>query len=117
MAMGASSSLLELGNIRISKQMRGAANRAINCDEHNTERMVQAAAEQYEACKRISIELGLSSLPKALQEAAQLRLDHAELSLTELGQMMQPPVGKSGVNHRMRRLLELARQLEEEKEE
>jgi len=113
--MGASSSLLELENIRISKQMRGAANRAINCDEHNSERMVQAAAEQFEACKRISIELGLSSLPKGLQEAARLRLDYAELSLTELGQLMNPPVGKSGVNHRMRRLMEIARQLEAEK--
>ncbi|MBE5769015.1 MAG: DNA-binding protein WhiA [Clostridiales bacterium] len=114
--MGASSSMMELENIRISKQMRGAANRAINCDEHNGERMLNAAMEQFEAIKRISIERGLSSLPKGLQEAARLRLDHAELSMTELGQLMHPPVGKSGVNHRMRRLMEIARKMEEEEE-
>jgi len=110
--MGASGSVLEMENIRISKQMRGSANRAINCDEHNSDRMVNAAAEQVEAIKLISIERGLSSLPPALSSAARLRLDNPELSLTELGQMMEPPIGKSGMNHRMRRLMEIAREME-----
>jgi len=115
--MGASGSVLEMENIRISKQMRGSANRAINCDEHNSDRMVNAAAEQVEAIKQISIHQGLSSLPPALYAAARLRLDNPELSLTELGQMLDPPVGKSGMNHRMRRLMELARTMEEEESE
>ena len=114
--MGASGSVLDMENIRISKQMRGQANRAINCDEHNSDRMVNAAADQVEAIKQIALHQALSSLPPALYAAARLRLDNPELSLTELGQMMDPPVGKSGMNHRMRRLMDLARGMAEEHE-
>lgn len=110
--MGASASVLEMENIRITKQMRADANRASNCDEHNSEKMLNAAEKQIEAIKLISIQRGLFTLPPGLQEMARLRLEHTSLSLTELGQMMTPPVGKSGVNHRMRRLMEVAREIE-----
>lgn len=112
--MGASSSVLEMENIRITKQMRAGANRASNCDEHNSEKMLNAADKQIEAIKLISIQRGLFTLPPALQEMARLRLEYTSLSLTELGQMMEPPVGKSGVNHRMRRLMEIAKEIEDE---
>ena len=112
--MGASSSVLEMENIRITKQMRAGANRASNCDEHNSEKMLNAADRQIEAIKLISIQRGLFTLPPALQQIARLRLEHTSLSLTELGQMMDPPVGKSGVNHRMRRLMEIAKEIEDE---
>ena len=105
--MGASQAVLEMENIRITKQMRAGANRASNCDEHNSEKMLNAADEQIEAIKLISIQRGLFTLPPGLQEIARLRLEHTSLSLNELGQLMDPPVGKSGVNHRMRRLMEV----------
>ena len=109
--MGASQAVLELENIRIKKQMRAEANRASNCDEHNSERMLNAADEQIEAIKLISIQRGLFTLPPGLQEIARLRLEHTSLSLNELGQLMDPPVGKSGVNHRMRRLMDIAKEI------
>ncbi len=109
--MGASQAVLEMENIRITKQMRAGANRASNCDEHNSERMLNAADEQIEAIKLISIQRGLFTLPPGLQEIARLRLEHTSLSLNELGQLMDPPVGKSGVNHRMRRLMDIAKEI------
>lgn len=109
--MGASQAVLEMENIRITKQMRAGANRASNCDEHNSERMLNAADEQIEAIKLISIQRGLFTLPPGLQEIARLRLEHTSLSLQELGQLMDPPVGKSGVNHRMRRLMDVAKEI------
>ena len=115
--MGASNSVFTMEDIRIRKQARGAANRAINCDEHNSERMLNAADTQVQAIRRLVIEKGLRSLPPALQEIAQLRLDNTDLSLTELGQLHEPPLSKSAVNHRMRRLMEIVRQLEEEAEQ
>ncbi len=99
---------MDLENTRIRKQLRAAAVRAANCDEHNGERMLDAAQKQTEAIRQLSLKQGLFTLPPALQELARLRLDHPELSLKELGEMLDPPVGKSGINHRMRRLMEAA---------
>ena len=112
--MGASGAMLQMENIRIQKQMRGEANRASNCDEHNAERMVGAAQQQVEAIKLISIHRGLYSLPKSLEQIARARLEHPDMSLIELGQTLDPPVGKSGVNHRMRRLIAVANEILEE---
>ena len=112
--MGAAGSVFALEDVRIRKQARGAANRAINCDGHNLERTVAAAEEQVQAIRRYVIARGLRSLPKALQEIAQKRLDNVDMSLVELGQLFEPPLSKSAVNHRMRRLMEIVRQLEEE---
>ena len=109
--MGASQAVLGMENIRITKQMRAEANRASNCDEHNSERMLNAADEQIEAIKLISIQRGLFTLPPGLQEIARLRLEHTSLSLSDLGQLLDPPVGKSGVNHRMRRLMDIAKEI------
>ncbi len=112
--MGASNSVFAMEDIRIRKQARGAANRAINCDEHNFQRMLDAADTQVEGIRRYVIAKGLRSLPPALQEIAQKRLDNADLSLAELGQQFEPPLSKSAVNHRMRRLMEIVRQHEEQ---
>ncbi len=110
--MGASHAVLELENTRIKKEMRGAANRASNCDEHNGERQLNAAEKQAEAIRRLMASEAWPSVPDALREIAALRLGHMDLSLTELGQLAKPPVGKSGVNHRLRRLLALAEEME-----
>jgi len=112
--MGAGSGVLEMENTRIRKQLRAAATRAANCDEHNSEKMLDAGQKQAEAIRRISLARGLFTLPPALREVARLRLENPDLSLKELGEMMNPPVGKSGVNHRLRRLMEIAGQVEEE---
>ena len=112
--MGAGSSVLEMENIRIRKQLRAAATRAANCDEHNSEKMLDAGQKQSEAIRRISLVRGLFTLSPALREAARLRVENPDLSLKELGEMMDPPVGRSGVNHRLRRLMEIADQLDRE---
>ncbi len=112
--MGAGSSVLEMENIRINKQLRAAATRASNCDEHNSEKMLDAGQKQAEAIRKISLSTGLFTLPPALREVARLRVENPDLSLKELGEMMDPPVGKSGVNHRLRRLMEIAEQIEQE---
>ena len=88
--------------------MRAQAARAANCDEHNGERMLDTAQRQAEAIRRISLKQGLFTLPPALREIARLRVENPDLSLKELGEMLDPPLGKSGVNHRMRRLMEIA---------
>ncbi len=115
--MGASNSVFALEDVRIRRQARGAANRAINCDGHNLERTISAAEEQVQGIRRYVIERGLRSLPPALQEIAQKRLDNVDMSLVELGQLFEPPLSKSAVNHRMRRLMEIVRELEAEESE
>ncbi len=112
--MGASASVFALENVRIRKQARGAANRAINCDEHNSEKMLNAAMQQVNAIRWYTIAHGLRELPPALQEIARLRLENVDLSLTELGNQAQPPLSKSAVNHRMRRLMEIIHEAEEQ---
>lgn len=115
--MGASGAVMELENIRIMHQMRGDINRASNCDDHNDERAAAASDQQVEAIKLIAIHRGLDSLPRALRDMAKLRLENPELSMQALGQLLDPPLGKSGVSHRLTRLQEIARQIEEAAEE
>ena len=106
--MGASGSVLKLENLRIGKQTRLKATRAANCDEHNSERMLDAAQRQAAACRDISLKQGLFTLPPSLREMARRRMENPDLSLAELGEMMDPPLSKNAVNHRMRRLMEIA---------
>jgi DNA-binding protein WhiA len=112
--MGASQAVMKFENMRITRQMRGEANRASNCDEHNTERQLTASQEQVEAIKLLAIDQGLFTLPPALREMAELRLSHPEASLEELGQLREPPLSKSGVSGRMRRLMQAAKTLGEQ---
>ena len=77
---------------------------------------LDAGQKQAEAIRRISLARGLFTLPPALREIARLRVENPDMSLAELGEALDPPVGKSGVNHRLRRLMEIARQVEEEYE-
>lgn len=104
--MGAHSALMEMENIRIRRESRNQANRARNCDEANLKKQLSAGVRQAEAITAYSLRHSLGGLPKDLQEVGRLRMLHPEASLEELGQMLQKPIGKSGVNHRMRRLME-----------
>ena len=110
--MGASQAVMDMENVRITRQLRGQANRAANCDVHNTEKTMNASEPPLQAIEVIREKKGLNSLSPALRQIARLRMENAEVSLEELGQMLDPPIGKSGVNHRMRRLIALAQSLE-----
>ena len=110
--MGASGGVMEMEKIRVNRQTRLRASRAANCDEHNGERMLDAAQRQARACRDISLRVGLFTLPPALREMARIRMENPDMSLAQLGEMMDPPISKSAVNHRLRRLVEIADQLE-----
>ena len=109
---GANTARFAMEDAYIRKELRNNANRAVNCDSANVQRAVTAAARQTQAIERLIAAKGEDSLPPQLQETARLRLQHPEMSLEELGMMCDPPVGKSGVNHRMRRLEQMAAELD-----
>lgn len=100
--------LMEFENIRIIKDMRNSLNRKVNCETANSQKTATAAVKQLEDIQLIAEKMGLDELPDGLREVAELRLENPEISLKELGSMLNPPVGKSGVNHRFRKLGELA---------
>lgn len=106
--MGAHVSLMDFENYRIVKEVRNSVNRKVNCETANITKTVNAAAAQVRDIVLIQETYGLEELPKNLQEVAQLRLEYQEATLQELGELLTPPVGKSGVNHRLRKLSEIA---------
>ncbi|URZ02101.1 DNA-binding protein WhiA [Clostridium felsineum] len=112
--IGAHTSLLELENIRILKEMRNNINRLVNCETANLSKTVNASVRQIESIKLIEKQIGLSRLPENLREIATLRVNYPDESLKELGKMLEPPVGKSGVNHRLRKIEKIAEELKKE---
>lgn len=112
--IGAHTSLLEVENIRIMKEMRNNVNRLVNCETANLSKTVNAAVRQVESIKLISERIGLKRLPQNLREVAELRLNYPDESLKELGEMLDPPVGKSGINHRLRKIEKIAEELRSE---
>lgn len=115
--MEANVALMNLENIRIVKEMRNTVNRKVNCETANINKTVNAAVKQMEDIKLIEQTVGFQSLNEGLSEIAELRLQYPEATLKELGMMLSPQVGKSGVNHRLRKLSALADELRENKEE
>ena len=109
--MGAHLSLMNLENLRIEKEMRNSINRQVNCEAANITKTVNAASKQIEDILLLKEHYGFSNLPENLQEMVRVRLAHPESSLQELGGYLNPPVGKSGVNHRLRKLSELAEKI------
>ena len=101
-------------NIRIVKEMRGSVNRQVNCETANINKTVSAAVKQIEDIRFIQSVAGLSGLPESLQEMARIRLERPEATLKELGEALEPPVGKSGVNHRLRKLSLVAEELRQQ---
>ena len=114
--MEAHVALMELENVRILKEMRNSINRQVNCETANINKTVTAATKQIEDIQYIKDTMGLSKLSEGLEDIARLRLEHPDASLKELGALLSPPIGKSGVNHRLRKLGEIADNLREEKE-
>lgn len=109
--MEAHISLMDLENIRILKDVRNQVNRKVNCEMANIKKAVSAAVKQKEDIEYIISRNAFLSLPKNLREIAELRLEYPTSSLQKLGQKLDPPVGKSGVNHRMRKISEIAEDL------
>lgn len=106
--IGAHSALLELENVRILKEMRNNVNRIVNCETANLEKTVNASLRQVENISYIRDHIGFDNIPENLQEIAELRLKFSDANLKELGEMLDPPLGKSGVNHRLRKLDRIA---------
>ncbi len=109
--MEAHVALMNLENLRILKEMRNSINRRVNCEAANIQKTVQASTRQVEDIIYLRDYYGFSRLPDNLREMAEVRLAYPEAALKELGEYLSPPVGKSGVNHRLRKLSELAEKL------
>ena len=107
--IGAPASATEIMAAKVDKEIRNDANRATNCDIANLNKTLEAVAQQTEAIRRIADNGKLKTLPGKLQETAQMRLANPELSLAQLATMFDPPISKSCLNHRMRKIMELAR--------
>jgi len=112
--VGAHTSLMDLENIRILKEMRNSINRRVNCETANISKTVSAAVKQVEDITYIKNAIGFGRLSEGLKEMADLRLEYPEASLSELGRLLSTPVGKSGVNHRLRKLSAIADELREQ---
>lgn len=106
--MEAHVSLMNFENHRIVKEMRNSINRQVNCETANITKTIHASSKQIEDILLIRDHYGFQNLPDNLREAAQLRLDYPEATLRELGEKLTPAVGKSGMNHRLRKLSEIA---------
>ena len=115
--MEAHKALMDLENIRILKEMRNSINRQVNCETANISKTVTAAGKQLEDILYIRDTIGFHDLSSGLKEIAELRIEQPDASLKELGSMLSKPIGKSGVNHRLRKLSEIAESIREHKEE
>ncbi len=115
--MEAHVALMNLENVRILKEMRNSINRQVNCEAANINKTVVAATKQIDDIIYIKSQIGFSELSEGLEEIANLRIEYPDASLKELGALLSPPIGKSGVNHRLRKLSILADNLREQKEE
>lgn len=111
--MEAHEALMNLENVRIVKEMRNFVNRQVNCETANISKTVNASVRQIEDIVFIQTKKGLESLPDHLREIAALRLEYPDAPLKELGTYLSPPVGKSGVNHRLRRISEIAAEIKQ----
>lgn len=109
--MGASSQVFSMEETRIKKEMVGSARRMSNCDSANMDRSIEASMKHIEAIKKIQETKGLASLPESLREAAELRLEHPDISIAALGELCDPPMKKAGINKRLVRIQEIASKL------
>lgn len=112
--MNAHKALMALENVRILKDVRNNVNRIVNCETANLNKVVSASVKHRQTIEYIAETIGFDKLPKQLKQIAELRIEHPDSSLKELGQMLNPPVGKSGVNHRLKKIADIADSLKED---
>lgn len=112
--IGAINSMMKFEDVRIVRDMRNSVNRIVNCENANLSKVITASTKQIEAIEYIMKTVGLDQLPEKLQEVARLRLEHPEASLIEIGEMLtEGVVSKSGVNHRLRKIVDFANKLQQ----
>lgn len=111
--MGAHVSLMNLENVRVVKEVRNSINRKVNCETANLNKTVSAAVKQIEDINYIRDKVGLDSLNEGLEQIAKLRLMYPDMPLKDMGELLVPTVGKSGVNHRLRKISQIAQDLRE----
>lgn len=114
--MGAMSSAMEIMNVKIYKEVRNNVNRSVNCESANLNKTIAAAQSEAEDIRYIYEVKGEGYLPDELKQVADIRLQGIELSLSEIGKMLEPPISRSGVNHRLKRISAIAKRLREGKE-
>ena len=106
--IGANKAVMQFEDIRIQREMRGKVNRLVNCKTANLNKTINASVEQISAIKKLQKTGEFSKLDDNLKEIAILRLENPDMSLTELGKLLKEPIGKSGVNYRLKRIMEIS---------
>jgi len=109
--IGAHQALLKFEDVRIMRDMRNSVNRIVNCETANLQKTIGAAVRQIDNIKLLQREIGLENLPEKLREVAEVRLKHPDMNLKEVGELLKGKVSKSGVNHRLRKINEMAEKL------
>lgn len=109
--LGANSSALKYEDIRVQKQMRGKVNRIVNCQTANLNKTINASVEQIEAIRKLQTNNKFNKLDENLKEIALLRLEYPDMPLVELGKKLKEPLGKSGVNYRLKKIIQIAEEL------
>ena len=106
--LGANSSVLKFEDIRVQKEMRGKVNRIVNCQTANLNKTLNASVEQIDAIRKLQMNNKFNKLDENLKEIAMLRLEYPDISLVKLGKKLKNPIGKSGVNYRLKKIIEMA---------
>ena len=114
--IGANKSVLRFEEIRVQREMNNKINRIVNCETANLNKTINASIEQIEAIKKLKTKKKFETMDESLKEIAELRLENPNASLIELGKMLKKPVGKSGVNHRLRRIAKIALDIKDQEE-
>ncbi|MEX2414984.1 MAG: DNA-binding protein WhiA [Paenibacillaceae bacterium] len=113
--IGAHQALFKFEDVRIMRDMRNSVNRIVNCETANLNKTIGAAVRQIENIRLLEREVGLHNLPDRLREVAEVRIQHPDMNLTEVGEMLRGKVSKSGVNHRLRKIDEMAEKIREQR--
>ena len=109
--IGASRAALRFEDIRVQKEMRGKVNRIVNCQTANLNKTINASVEQIDAIRKLQMSNKFNNLDENLKEMALLRLEYPDISLIELGKKLENPIGKSGVNYRLKKIVQIANEL------
>lgn len=109
--LGANASVLKYEDIRVQREMRGKVNRIVNCKTANLNKTINASVEQIDAIKKLQKSNKFNTLDENLKEISILRLENPDISLIELGKMLKKPLGKSGVNYRLKKIIQIAKEI------